>query len=180
MATLRLILVSVLVSFLSVACQTEMAEETGTTTEPAVDPAAATEALNQLADQYESTYNARDAAGIAAMYVEDATWFAPDGPRVDGVGAIQRAMEETYASMPELSWSLESEAYAVSPGGDTATGHGTFHMSGVDTAGQEVDARYQWVADYRNVDGTWKITRVMWNQGGPAMESGTESEEPAM
>ena len=114
------------------------------------------------------------------MYVEDATWFPPDGPRVDGVGAIQRAMEETFAAMPELSWSLDSEHFTVSSAGDRATGHGTFHMAGVDTAGQTVDATYQWVAAYQNVDGVWKIDGVMWNQGGPAMESDAGGDDSEM
>ncbi|HYO47648.1 MAG TPA: SgcJ/EcaC family oxidoreductase [Gemmatimonadota bacterium] len=180
MSKLRTVLAPILVALLPLACQTEPAEESGATTEPVVDSAAATEALHQLADQYESTYNARNAAGIAAMYVEDAKWFPPDGPRVEGVGAIQEAMEATYASMPEMSWSLESEEYSVSPAGDMAVGQGTFHQAGVDTTGQSVDQTYQWVAAYRNVDGAWKITGVMWNQGGPAMKSETESDDSTM
>jgi hypothetical protein len=60
-----------------------------------------------------------------------------------------------------------------------ATGYGTFHVAGIDTAGQSVDGSYQWVAAYRNVDGVWKITGVMWNQGGPVMESDAGSDDSA-
>lgn len=180
-ASPRTILALALIAFLPLACQTESPDEAGSATEPAADEAtleaAAVEALNGLSDRYESTYNERDAAGIAAMYVEDAMWLPPDGPRVEGRAAIQQAMEGTYASMPELSWSLESDAYRTSSAGDAAVGHGTFHTAGTDSTGQAVDATYQWMATYRNVDGSWKITRVMWNQGGPAMAAG--SGEPA-
>ncbi|CAN5894268.1 hypothetical protein BH20GEM1_BH20GEM1_13260 [soil metagenome] len=180
MNTFRAMIAGILVSFLPLACQTAPAQESGATTEPVVDTAAAIEALNQQAAQYESTFNARDAAGIAARYVEGATWFPPDGPRVEGPAAIQEAMEATYAAMPELSWSLDNMEFSVSPAGDMAVGHGTFQQSGVDTTGQSIDVTNQWIATYLNVDGDWKLTNVMWNGGGPALESGGGSDESTM
>lgn len=171
-------LVAVTIAF--AACETQTGEEAGMTDEAATaDTAAATSvdtaereaAFDALRSDYVDAYNAHDAAGAAAFYVEEGVQFPPDGPRIEGRDAIRQSFEETFTASPEATISIEVEDTEIAASGDMATAHGTFTVSNLGPDAPAPEASYQFAAGYRWVDGGWKITGVIWNGGGPVMEA---------
>ncbi len=171
---MRILRLSLILALLVVVagCKKKAADETAATTEPAattVDPAAEKDALRALTDDYNTAFNNKDAAAVAAMYLEDAMWFPADGPRIEGRAAIQEALQKRM-DMADLQFHTQPEDFSVCSSGDMATGHGVFTQTGKTADGKAFNVKQQWAASFHKVDGKWMIGGVIWNGGGPAME----------
>lgn len=166
----------------ALACTTEPAEETGdmsitedTTAVSATDDAAATEsadaALRQLTADYTDRYSAGDAAGVAALYAEDAVLIGSRGEPVEGRAAIEADMSETMQTLP----TLETSVTETEPMGNAAVARGSYTLSGGES-GMKVSG--YWMADYeKGTDGEWLIDWLVVNDATSATESEiTESE----
>jgi len=131
----------------------------------AAEAAAAIAAANEA---WEEAYNAGDAAGVAAVYAEDATVMAPNMDPVTGREAIQALMQAGFDAAPGFTNTLETTSLEVA--GDMAIEVGRYVAT--DPDGGHVD-HGPYMAAWKKADGEWKLAADIWNSGMPAPDGGT-------
>jgi len=122
-----------------------------------------TAAIEAADAEFVKAFNAGDAAGVAALYTEDAVVMPPGQPAVEGRGAIESTMAEMLAAAggPQLSLTTDDIELMMSPGvGHTAVATGTWTMNAAD--GSHLDHGKAMVV-WRQTDDGWKLSRDMWN-----------------
>lgn len=162
----------------ALACSSEPAEDTGamsstegTTAVSDTEEAAATEsadaALRQLSVDYAERYSAGDAAGVSALYAEDAVLIGSRGEPVEGRAAIEADLGERMKALP----TLEISVIETDPRGDVAVARGAYTLSGAENG---TEASGYWMADYdKGADGEWRIDWLLVNVATSATESET-------
>ena len=103
-------------------------------------------------------WNSGDAAAIAALYTDDAVLMAPGAEPVTGPAAIQELMEGFIAAAGGSQMACETGE--VMSQGDMAFETGSFVETAADGSHRD---HGKWIAIWKNVDGTWKMTRHIWN-----------------
>jgi uncharacterized protein (TIGR02246 family) len=125
-----------------------------------------------VADAWVGRYAANDAAGIAALYTEDAQLLPPDQEIISGRAAIQEFFRRTN---PPGSAAIEIATVETHVFGDYAHRQGSFLLKGPDgvtvTAGKFLEL-------WKKADGRWLIHRDMWSANAPAPATATP-DEPA-
>ena len=125
-----------------------------------------------VADVWVERYAAKDAAGIAALYTEDAQLLPPDQEIISGRAAIQEFFGRTN---PPGSAAIDIATVETHVFGDFAHRQGSFLLKGPDgaavTAGKFLEL-------WKKADGQWLIYRDMWSANAPAPASATP-DEPA-
>ncbi len=115
----------------------------------------------QAADAWVERYLAHDAAGIAALYTEDAQLLPPDQEIISGRAAIQEFFARTN---PAGSAAIEIATVEAHVLGDYAHRQGSFLLKTPDggsvTAGKFLEL-------WKKVDGEWRIHRDMWSANAP-------------
>jgi uncharacterized protein (TIGR02246 family) len=138
---------------------------------------AAPEAFPQeTADAWLERYRANDAAGMAALYTEDAQLLPPDGELVSGRAAIQEFMGA--ASLPAGA-TFEIEATETLMFGEHAWRQGIFRYGG---AADGLPATGKFMELWKKVDGKWLHHREIWNTDAPipvVPASVADTDEPA-
>ncbi len=125
-----------------------------------------------VADTWVERYAANDAAGIAALYTEDAQLLPPDQEIVSGRAAIQ----EFFArNNPPGSAAIEIATVETHVFGDFAHRQGSFLLKG--PGGQSTVAG-KFLELWKKVDGRWLIHRDMWSANAPPPALATP-DEPA-
>jgi len=117
-------------------------------------------------------YGANDAAGIAALYTEDAQLLPPDLEIVSGRAAIQEFFARTN---PPGSATIEIATVETHVLGAYAHRQGSFLLKGPD--GGTVSAG-KFLELWKKADGRWLIHRDMWSANAPAPATATP-DEPA-
>jgi uncharacterized protein (TIGR02246 family) len=163
----RLLIAGVAAICAAVACG-------GTSTTTMMQGTAADEAaIRSLPDRYVSAYNARDAAGIAAIMADNYQAVAPDGTIVQGKTGVQKmvGMEMQMNEKMKLDVTLSVTTDFVHwLGADSATIGGTWTATGV-PAGQP--GKGAWLAvTHKSPDGQWLVTSDL---STPFMESPAET-----
>ena len=105
---------------------------------------------------WEKAFNAGDAAGVAALYTDDAALMPPGAEAVVGMEAIQAFWSEFIAS----GATVKIETKEVSGSGDMLVEIGTVVVTAPD--GSHAD-HGPFLVVYKNVDGKWKMHRDIWN-----------------
>lgn len=121
------------------------------------------ETVRAQVDRFVSTWNAGDHVTLGTMIAEDAVLMQPDGPPLEGRGAVLETIAEGYDVAMFQQTATVDEVLAV---GDHAYGRGTWTMNPTPDAGGDLEAlNGKWSALYRpGPDGGWQIWRWMWNQ----------------
>jgi uncharacterized protein (TIGR02246 family) len=116
--------------------------------------------LRAAEDRFETLWNAKDAAGLAALYAEDGMRLPPDASRVVGPDAIEAMFREEFAAGLDdlrleateighdgnLGWVVGDNTIAFPVDGEMMTGTGNY------------------VVVYRREDdGVWRIVIDTWN-----------------
>jgi uncharacterized protein (TIGR02246 family) len=160
-----------------VACQAP-APEPEMTAAPAPDPAADRAAIEQLAGQFQTAFNAGDAAAVAATYAEGAVLMPPDQATVEGTAAIQ-AYFQGFFDANTATIELASNEIEVS--GDWAYDRGTYTMTTTPKAGGDAATIYgkYLVLLARQADGTWKVSRDIDNHSPAPMPTAESTAAPA-
>ena len=104
-----------------------------------------------------------NAAGVAALYTDDAVAMPPNSEVVTGRPAIEKAFQGMIASGVKevILTAKEVEAH-----GDTATEVGAYSVK--DAAGKEID-RGKYIVVWKRAQGQWKLHRDIWNSSVPMM-----------
>ena len=118
------------------------------------------EGLKAMQDVWQSAFDAKDPAGLAAIYAEDGALLPPNSEMTNGRAAIEAYWAEFQASGigAEIT---DTEVYAHSDLGYTV---GTFIAT--DAGGATIDEG-KYVVIWRNVDGKWQMHRDIWNSSRP-------------
>lgn len=125
-------------------------------------PAPVPEAFPQeRADAWVERYALHDAAGVAALYTEDAQLLPPDAEIVNGRAAIREFVARTN---PPGSAKIEIATVETLVFGDYAYRQGTFRLQGSTTGAM---ASGKFIELWKKVDGAWLIHRDIWSANAP-------------
>ena len=145
---------------LALACSKGEAAPAAPPPPPALSAADETTLRNGYAD----ALNKKDVAGAAAIYADDAVFYAPDGSVQKGKAAIQasiQAMSETLKTAAFISDRFESS-------GDLAVDAGMAQITSM-VKGKEQSAASHYIAVLkRQADGKFKVVRVSQGMPEPA------------
>ena len=122
------------------------------------DPAAGIAASNIV---LEATFNSGDAAGMAAIYTEDAALLPPDMAQIDGREGIQALWQSFMdAGVSDLDvTTVELEVHGAS-----ASEVGTFTLTAPDGKGGRVTVGGKYIILWQlGDDGVWRLHRDIWN-----------------
>jgi ketosteroid isomerase-like protein len=138
---------------------------------PVMDVAAETEALRATAARYNTTLEARDAAGTAAFYTNDCRSMPPNTPTLVGPAAMQAFVEELQA-IEGLAVTFDSPDVVVGAAGDVGYTVGTVQITAPGPDGELATTTVRDVHIWRKEDdGTWKLVIDIWNPETPLAES---------
>jgi len=139
--------------------------QTAPTPEPKRDVAADTTAINALRDQVAATYNANDAAALAATYADDAIMMNPNEAAAEGRQAIQASYEAVFK---ENTSKLTFAPLETQVAGDWAYDRGNATITITPKSGKpmEVSGKYLVIVK-RQPDGSWKVYREISNSNEP-------------
>ena len=114
-----------------------------------------------MADAWVERFTAHDAAGVAALYTEDAQLLPPDMEVVNGRAAIQEFVAQTN---PPGSPAFEFATNETLVFGDYAHRQGSFTAKGPDG---KVLATGKYLELWKKSGGKWLIHRDMWSWNAP-------------
>ena len=124
------------------------------------DTAAARTAITALGAKLSAANIAGDAAGIAALFTEDARAEYAGFPSAVGRAAIQSTYETLFKTTKYKVWELVVKGVNA-PTADVASAGGSVHQFG-ETNGKPSHMWWRWAAAYRKgADGQYKISFVM-------------------
>ena len=123
--------------------------------------AGAAEEIAVRSEMFEAAFNAGDAAGVAALYTEDAVIMAPDTPRMDGRAAVQGLWQ---GFIDAGVTGLDLVTSEVEEFGDTANELGTFTLTAPDGEGGTVTLNGKYIVVWKRADGgDWHLDWDIWN-----------------
>jgi len=159
----------VVISLVAAACGT--GENMQGAAEPAVDTAAVVAQVAQVRTAWRQAALAHDAAGVAALYTDDAVFVGSDGQAVSGRAAIQEALAPFVAGMS----GMELSATHTVAGVDLASDMGTYSqtLQTPEGAEQSMTGSYL-VVLRRQPDGSWKILQQLSALPAPMPAAGGE------
>ncbi len=126
-----------------------------------------------VADTWVERYAANDAAGVAALYTEDAQLLPPDMEVVSGRAAIQEFLAKTN---PPGGPQFEIATIETLVFGDYAHRQGSFTIK--DPGGAALESG-KFIELWKRSGGRWLIHRDMWSFNAPPPETDTRSDEPS-
>ena len=109
----------------------------------------------------ESSFQKGDVEAIAQVYAEDAEWYMPEAPVLEGRSAIRQAWQANVGSGGNR---LRVEVAEVEERGDRAHEVGRFTISGPDGA---VLAAGKQIVIWARQSGEWKTRRGIFNWDVP-------------
>ena len=119
------------------------------------------DALNQAEQRWARLYNAKDAAGLAKSYVEDAMRLPPDTSRHQGRAAIQANLQKEFDAGTTNCKLVVTD---VGSDGNLAWLVGNFSVDYPTEGGKMATATGNYVSVYRKeTDGVWRTVLDTWN-----------------
>jgi uncharacterized protein (TIGR02246 family) len=112
--------------------------------------------------EWAKQYNAGNAAGVTALYTDDAKAMPPNSDFVTGkagITAVWQGMMDSGAISGKLT------TVEVMGSGDSAIEVGTYEV--MDKDGKTVD-KGKYMVHWKKVGSTWKLHRDIWNSSMPA------------
>ncbi len=115
-------------------------------------------AIKQGTEAWMAAWNRGDAAGIAALYTEDAMVAAPGAEPASGRAAIKALLETALKASPGSKMSIKP--LEIMKGDGWAVETGSFVESAADGSHRD-HGRY--TAVWKKVGNTWMLHRDIWN-----------------
>jgi uncharacterized protein (TIGR02246 family) len=126
-------------------------------------------AIEKQNAKFTAAYNRADAAGVAALYTENAVTQPPNSEAVRGREDIQRFMQDGFAVGLK---DLDLTTVSVEGSGDTAYEIGTYTIKNAPRGKAAMTDSGKYMAVWkRGADGEWKLYADIWNSSLPT--SGT-------
>ncbi len=123
----------------------------------------------QVADTWVAHFAAHDAAGVAALYTNDAQLLPPGMEAVSGRASIQEFVARTN---PPDAPKIEFATIETLVFGDYAHRQGRYSVKGPDGAAIETG---KFIELWKKVDGRWLIHREMWSPDAPPRRPATDT-----
>ena len=142
-------LTGIIVFFVLTACAPQAEKQQ-------VDFESEDQAIRSISIKWLELSKSRDAAGIAALFTEDAVLIRQDQQPV-GQTAIQEFLTEYMELNPEAVSNWSTDRVDIATSGDLAIEYGSWTTTSLGPNGTEEDYG-KFVTIYRKVDGTWKIS----------------------
>jgi len=116
--------------------------------------------IEKLNARFAELFNQGDAAGVAAMYAEDAVVLPPGAGIVKGKSDIQAFWKKAAETLGDVKLITVD----VKPlGGTAARETGYFSLRTKGSPSQEVTGKY--VVVWEKVGAEWKLSTDIWNEG---------------
>jgi uncharacterized protein (TIGR02246 family) len=115
-------------------------------------------AIQKLNDAWTAAFNKGDAAGVAAMYAEDAYVLPPGSDIVKGRAAIEAFWRQAAQQLGDAKLTTLD---VLPLGPDAAREIGTVTLRTKGQPPQEVVGKYAVV--WRKIGGEWKLATDIWN-----------------
>jgi len=125
--------------------------------------------LKAMQEVWQSAFDARDVAALAAIYAEDGELMPPNSGTMIGRVAI----EAFWADFQAGGIGAEAKDTEVYAHGDVGYEVGTYTIT--DAGGATIDEG-KYVEIWRQVDGKWQIYRGIWNSNLPLATPEPEAE----
>lgn len=119
---------------------------------PRADVAVEEAAVRARAAQWLEYATARDAAGVASLFAEDAALYWEDRPPTTGPEAIEAFMRRQFTENPAAEGSFAPDRIDVAASGDLAVERGGY---------QSPSESGRYLTVYRKVGGEWKVAADM-------------------
>jgi len=128
-----------------------------------IDTSADTAAIRANVEKFLAAWNKADSAAYGPMIADDAILMQPDGPLLEGHDAIVTNMTKSFDSTKAQQTATVDEVIVT---GDHAYARGTWNLNPMAAAGADTKATNgKWSVLYqRSAEGTWLVSRWMWNQ----------------
>ena len=111
-----------------------------------------------------SSFNSGNAAGVVALYADNAVLMPPNAPSARGVAAIKDAITQEIAGAKKAGITLASgTGDEVGIAGDMAWHAGSYFVN--DKSGKSVD-KGKFLEVWERKGGKWRIVRDIWNSSG--------------
>ena len=110
--------------------------------------------------KFMDAFSRADAAGIAALYTDDAKLLPPGSPMMSGKDAIQSFWQ---GAMDMGIKEAKLEIVAVESAGNLAYEVSRFALSGEQQGGESIMLTGKYVVVWKNQDGNWKLHVDIWN-----------------
>lgn len=112
--------------------------------------------IGKTRDAWKAAADRKDAASVAALYTDDATFVGTETPLATGKAEIQKSLAESLP-ISKLE-SIDSKETVVN--GDVAYDYGTYRQEVTPPGGKtQTVSGYYLVALKKGSDGVWKIVR---------------------
>lgn len=128
--------------------------------EPEMTQAEATETFDDFVEAFDAALNAGDLDALMAGFTTDPASMPPDAPTAAGTEAV-RAL---WAGLIEQGPTVDNVLQGFRTDGDLAVLWGSYVLTVDDI---ETVGKWMAVAE-RQIDGSWKTIRNMWNTDLPA------------
>jgi len=117
-----------------------------------------------LSARWQAAWDARDAAGVAALYTKEAKLMPPNAEVSVGRAAIEGALREVMSQMPGK---LTVAVWDTGTNGNLGFSRGTYTYA--DESGKTLETG-KWLEVRKKVDGKWFIDSDIWNSDAPVEE----------
>ena len=176
MRTIPFLLTVLLV--LVIGCAPEPTEDVAqpATTTPQTEAAAAqsdemaVDEINQVRSAWIEAAEADDAAGVAALYADDAVFVSEMSGAVRGADALEQHWTEMFAMVSDMN--VEAEKTEVS--GDLAYDYGTFSQTVTPPDGEPTELTGHYIVVLKRDGGEWKIVRQLSVSPAPSASEAAE------
>lgn len=150
-------------TFAALACSTPGSEPESTA---GTDTAGVRQAIEQVDVQWEQAANRGDAAGVAALYTDDAYFLSPNADIIQGRDAIRNAVQGLIDA--KLS-NVDFTSVSVGVNGDLAYEVGRYKLSlhPAGTPQPVTDEGKYLIILKKQADGAWKIIADIFNTSQP-------------
>ena len=127
-------------------------------------------AVRENVESFLAAFNAGDAQAAAPLYAEDVVQLAPDQPVLEGRAATIQALDEflgQFSTPPTQTAAIDE----IMVHGDLAIARGTWQVTQTPEGGEQVTRNGKWMTVLEpGGDGSYVVTRWMWNEQGTAPE----------
>lgn len=148
------------------ACNVDRKQDKADAGEMTAAAAADEQSIRGINERWLQLIRAKDAAGIAQLYAEDAAVMPANEKAAQGRVAIGEWWNR-WMQVPGYDLTFQTDQLLLSRSGDMALDRGTYRFAATLPAGP-IDDTGKYVVVWRKVGGEWKVAADIFNSDLPA------------